>query len=350
MKCVRGQVLNQAFKLGTGSSKVATLHKNLSPSNRCGVSIVAAVGIMLILSVMGLTGISLLGATSGLAVDYMNAQQAFYISEAGLEWYSKQLEADDDWSDNASLTANNFANGSFTITVSNCQASSIDVVSTATVAGYENQPAQRVLSEHLNKSIAAFDYAIYASGDINTQQATDLTITGDTEFGVTGLPVIDFSYYEDIADHKVYENTAFNAGTYSGVWYIEGNVTINSNVTINGSIIATGNVGIPKDGTNVTISAVSPYPALICEGNFNFGNDTSNITITGLVYIGADMNGNFLAQKTTDFTVIGVIIVGGNFNLQQSDNVTITYQSPGGDVPGISGGGSPVSSSWQEVL
>jgi len=320
-----------------------------------GISVAGVIAIMLILSLLGIVGVSLLGSTSSLGLDYMQSQQVFYIAEAGREWYIEQIQADNNWSDNASSGdkgPKNFANGSFTITVSDCQTDSLDMVSTAVLTGYENQALQRVVSCHVERGIPdAFNYALYVGGNITSQGADNFTVTGEQAEGVTNFPSVNFFYYQSIADHVISGNHTFASGTYSGVWYVDGNVTVNSNVAINGSIISTGNIDM-NHNENITITAVSPNPALIAEGNFQF-QDSDHITITGLIYVGANLSGNFLMQKAEDINFTGSVLVAGNFNLQNSEDVNITYDEStlDGLPPGLSGGSSSVvASGWKEVL
>jgi hypothetical protein len=192
---------------------------------------------------------------------------------------------------------------------------------------------------------------LYVGGNINSSGATDFVVTGGQQSGATDFPAVNFSYYQGIADHVVSGNKTFAAGTYSGIWYINGNVTINSNVTINGSIISTGNVDVKKV-SNVTITASSPYPALVANGNFNF-EESDNITVSGLIFVGADLSGNFLMQKAEDITFTGTVIVAGNFNVQNTDDVSITYNDAIIDNPPpgfTSTTGAPTTSDWQEVI
>jgi Tfp pilus assembly protein PilX len=315
-----------------------------------GVSIIATVAIMLILSVLGIVAVSLLGSSSNLAVGYLQSQQAFYISQAGIEWYLEKLQNDTDWSDNTNESAKNFAGGAFTITIASPLANSIEVTSTATLAGYESQTMQRVTHTHVSRIPTAFNSALYIEGDIQDSGA-DYTVTGGQQSHASDLPTVDFSYYQGIADHVISGNYAFNAGTYSGIWYVDGAVNIASGVTLNGTIVATGQISL--NGTsNVTITATSPYPALVCEGNFHFQN-TDNITVTGLIYVGANATGNFLSQKAENVNFIGTIIVRGNFNIQNANNVNIVYDSSirENPPPGFSSTAYlTVVVSWEEVI
>jgi Tfp pilus assembly protein PilX len=322
-----------------------------------GVSIVATVGMMLILSILGLVGVSLFGSASSLSLDYMHAQQSFYIAEAGMEWYLEQLQNDANWSDNINEPARDFAGGNFTITVSNQQTDSITVTSTGIVTGYENLPIQRKSTAAITRSTIfdAYNYAVYAGGKIDTANTENLRINGSTKEDATNFPSVDYGYYQGIASpgQDKSGNYTFNAGTYSGIWYVDGNVTINSSVTINGTVVATGNISM-NGNEHITVNATSPYPALVTEGNFLFQN-VEDITVNGLIYVGANASGNFLSQNSEDINFYGTILVRGNFNLQGTKDVTITYNSAilNNPPPGFSGtgGASTINvTSWNEVL
>lgn len=124
--------------------------------NKKGVSIVAIVGIMLILSIIGLVGVSLLGSTSNASVNYLQSQQAFYIADAGAEWYLERLQNDSDWRTPppvpTSISPLNFGGGSFYITTSNANLDYINITSTGRIIGYENQPVKRVLTMRVDRT------------------------------------------------------------------------------------------------------------------------------------------------------------------------------------------------------
>lgn len=323
-----------------------------------GISIVGTVGIMLILSILGIVGVSLLGSTSSLALDYLQSQQAFYNTEAGLKWYLQQLKNDADWSNNAATGdkgPKDFAGGTFTITVSQCFTDSITVTSAGAIIGYESQPVQRksTISVTRSQSFDGYGYAIYVGGTIDTAGSENLVISGNQKNGATDLPTVDFAYYQSIAEHVISQNYTFTAGQYSGLWYIDGNATVDSGVTLNGGIIATGNISM-NGSTNIAITAVSPYPALVTNSNFLFQN-TDYINITGLIYVGANFTGNFLSQKAQNINITGTIFVGGNLNLQNTKNVSVTYDAsiidntpPGFTCPG--GTSSITTTGWKEIV
>jgi len=323
--------------------------------NKKGISVIAVVAVMLALSLLGIVAVALLGSVSSLGVDYLKARQAFYIAEAGRHWYLESLQSDNNWSDNATTGdrgPKNFAGGSFVITVSNCMADSITVTSAAVVTGYESQSIQRVVSCDVSRGLpTAFNYAIYVGGSIHTQGAEDFSVTGQQKEGVSDFPTVNFSYYQSIANHVETGAYTFSSGTYTGIWYIDGNVTFGSDVTLNGTVIATGNIDM-KSQSNITITSTLPYPALVSDGNYEF-NNAHNINITGLVFVGADLSGNLLTQKAEDITFIGSVLVAGNFNAQNSEDMSLIYNTEiaSNPPPGFSGGSQNIMmSGWKEVL
>ncbi|MCM8771085.1 MAG: hypothetical protein NC936_04380 [Candidatus Omnitrophica bacterium] len=86
------------------------------------------------------------------------------------------------------------------------------------------------------------------------------------------------------------------------------------------------------------------YPALVANGNFLF-QDGTDINILGLIYCGADLSGNLLMQQTQYVNFVGIVIVTGNVNLQQSEYVSVIYQDQG-QIEGVSGVGVL---EWQET-
>ena len=136
------------------------------------------------------------------------------------------------------------------------------------------------------------------------------------------------------------------------MWYVDGNVNIGSYVNINGGIISTGNVSIDRVN-NINITASATYPALVTQGKLDIKN-SGDIEINGLVYVGADLDGNMLAQGTTSVSITGTLLVAGNFNLQQSNTVSVTYDaSQTQNLQGISGGETEITitpqTDWDEI-
>ena len=160
------------------------------------------------------------------------------------------------------------------------------------------------------------------------------------------LPVIEvyLDSYKTIADHVAEEDKGkdkdkdgdeetftppFKSGeTYTGVYYIKGDVVIESNVTIYGTVVAEGDVNI--NATNVIIEAegdseeewnpVEGYPAIIADGTINMDGMT-NSSITGLVYATDDVK----MDGTSGVTFEGGLIVGKDLAAKDGEDLSISY-------------------------
>jgi len=209
-----------------------------------------------------------------------------------------------------------------------------------------------------NEIPEAYSYALYTGSSIDKDRATNLNITGSEKESATNFPTVDFAYYKSIASpgQDISGNYTFSAGTYSGIWYINGNVTISSNVTINGSVITTGKIDGSR-ASNVVVNPTSTYPSLIANNNIDFSRST-NVTISKLIYAGADGSGSLDFSRATTVNLTGTIIAYGAIDLSRSDSVTITYSSSiiTDPPPGISGGGGggaasiSVQKDWNEIV
>lgn len=324
-----------------------------------GTAIIAAILIMLIASVMGLAAASLLGTDTASSLNYMNSQEAFFIAEGGLEYYLEQLQGQTtSWTTPPTKPTNEtLGKGTFTITTANEQANSIDVTSTANLTGIGGETITRVVTVQVRRQSApeAFSYVLYVGNTIVTTGATNLTVTGDQQEGGSNFPTVNFSYYQDLAppSQKISGNHIFTSGgsPYSGIWYVNGNVTINSDVTINGTVVATGWIR-GREEQDITVNPTLAYPALVSNNYIDF-RDSDDVTINGLVYAGADGSGTFSARGTEDFSLTGTIIVAQWITFQDSEDATITYDSSivTNPPPGFSGSGSQTVgiSNWDEV-
>jgi len=286
--------------------------------------------------------------------NHKNSTKSLYIAEAGLQtgirYCLDNLISDTDWSDNdGSIYSNvSFSDGTYSVEFKNGTTSTIDVESTALVNG-----VNRVIRQTLTKETGiplAFNDVLYTEGNINASGARDLNVTGTQTKSGSDLPVVDYPSYQDIADTVVSGNYTFNAGTYSGIYYITGNVTIKTNVTINGTIISRKGVSA-RNYKNITINPASSNPAIIADNTVNLKN-TRDVTISGVVFSGADGGGNFIAQDSRDLTVTGTVISGGNISFKNSRDATITYDSsllttpPSYISDGVASG--VILSTWQD--
>lgn len=280
--------------------------------------------------------------------------EAFYIAEAGFQsgvrYILDNIVGDSDWSDNNSTVYSNisFGDGVYSVVLANGGTNYIDVESTGTINGVTRSIGQTITNE--TGVPEAYDDALYTEGSITTTGASNLGVTGtETQSGIE-LPVVVFASYEAIADTVIAGDKTFTIGTYSGIYYVTGDVTIDSDVTINGAIISEGGISA-RNNSNIIINSALPNPAIVANDEISF-RSTTNSTITGLVFSGADATGNFNAQSADTLTVNGTIISGGGIIFRNSSDVTVTYDgSILTNLPlYISNGATPgvILSAWQE--
>jgi Tfp pilus assembly protein PilE len=354
--------------------------------NNKGISLVAVVIVMLIVAILALVIASFMSSGSIASITDMQAEQAFYIANAGMECYLELLEADSDWSTPPAVFTNQaFGAGTFTITYTNQATNSIDITSTGKVTGWDGNSVQRVISQHVTKSDgsggypggvpAAFSYGIHcfgsnvdfksSTGTVNGNVASTNNVKNYGSMTINGTvtqdsPVpdpgpVDMAGYLAIADVVQPGNYIFNAGTYGSpgseqVWYIQGNATINSNVTIYGSVIADGQVNISSK-SSITITAASGYPAIISGSNISVSS-LSNSAITGLIYSENNITFNSLSNVTMNTSMLA----GNNISIKSGSNFSINYSSDISTNPppyfsGYSDGSITMTTSlWQETL
>lgn len=354
-------------------------------SDNKGLSLVAVVIVMLIVASLALLVASLMSSGNIVAITDMQAEQAFYIANAGMECYLELLQADTDWSTPPTVFTNQtFGTGTFTITYANQATDSIDVTSTGKVTGWDGNSVQRVITQHVVKSggsgypgglPAAFGYGIHCFGsNINFRNSTG-TVNGDVastvqvrNYGsmtINGIVTqnstvpdpgpIDMASYLAIADIVQPGNYTFLAGTYGSpgneqIYYINGAATIRSDVTIYGTVIATGNINV-SNRTNIHITSADGYPALIAGSSISVSTMSSS-TIDGLIY--ADNNVTF--DRLSNVTMNTCILAGNNISIQNGSNFTINYDTnittnPPPFFSGYSAGSATITTSlWQETL
>ncbi len=288
--------------------------------------------------------------TRGTGFDVVS-HQALWLTEAGIQDVICQLRTDAGYRSNPTPVGGSLGEGTYAVTVTrNDDIYALDAKGTVDVI-------TRQITQTLVVSVVpeGFNYAIYADGNIQTAFATNLTITGNQLEGGTNFPTVDFGLYQTLASpgQDISENYTFTSGTYSGIWHIDGNVTIESNVTINGSIITTKKITATRE-SDITVNPTSPYPALVADDAISFGR-SEDISIDGLIYAGADGSGAFDLGRAEGVDITGTIISGGNTDLSRSDGVTITYNSDiiSNPPPGITGGGTDASvdpqADWNEL-
>lgn len=316
-----------------------------------GFAVVTVIFILTIFASMGMAAVALLSGSAKRIGDEYRSQQAFEVAQAGVFYTAKTLASDADWSDNAGFTKN-FGPGSFTISFPSKTATTATIQSDGTVGGITRSIRQGVTK---GGGEVAFTKAFYTESDITMSGSSSgeidgdvsaggaindssaVTVTGDQQDGNTNANVPDplWSYWQSVATTTISGGYNFGSGTYSGVYYVDGNVTFSKNVTLNGTLVARGSVTMTGN-ENITINAVSPNPAIIAEGAILFSG-TSDVAINGWVITLSTLT----MTGTTGVTAEGGFIAAGDITLTGNSDTEVTYVTPvpgGGPVPGFTGG------------
>jgi len=107
---------------------------------------------MLIVASLALILASFMSSGGIAAITDMQSEQAFYIANAGMEWYLEQLDGNNNWKSPPAVKTNQaFGAGAFSITYANEDTKDIDVTSTGKVTGWDGNTVQRVITCHVNR-------------------------------------------------------------------------------------------------------------------------------------------------------------------------------------------------------
>lgn len=304
---------------------------------------------------------------SGYTID---SAKAFWLAEAGIQQVMYRLKNDSAYRANPVTVSGNLGDGSYSVSVVK-NASTYTLTAAGTVEGLSRTVGQSIIAV---AGGADFSDGIYADGNTLNFQGSSGTINGDirgrgniqnysgmtingtvTPNSPTDFAICDYPSYLAIANNVVNKNKTFTSGnTYSGIWYVNGSVTIQKNVTINGSIIATGGITISgtnnNRATNINITPGSNYPALVAGTNIT-SSYLQTSAIKGLIY--ARNNVAFDNNKAgTLFN--GSILAGSNISMKQGSGFTVTYNSQlqSNPPPYFSGSGGEATvtpqKDWQE--
>ena len=150
--------------------------------------------------------------------------------------------------------------------------------------------------------------------------SSGLAVSGDvTEDSTINVPNVALPSYESMADTVINGNQVFDSGTYTGIWYVKGNVTIASNVIFTGSIIATGDIDLAGEN-GITLTPTSPNPVLLSAADILADNATA-INIAGLVYAA----NNIQMNNTGNFILNGAMLAGAQITAQNGTDLSFTY-------------------------
>ncbi len=305
--------------------------------NRKGVSVIAVVITMMLVLMISLTAASLIGISARSAADNQISLKAFYIAEAGIQHYMKQLSADPDWSVPPSGGSKSFSGGSFNISWSGASKDKITVVSTGTLpVGGKNYT--RTVRTTVDRNPWGFtgNYILYPLAVNTGASPTNITFVyltgGDMLLGndvrvfaalgsgdvqstgsvykpgwftwrrdsansdqsiASNLPILNTSPYDSelaIASSYSPAGTVTLSGnqTLSGYTYINGDLVIDSSAKINAgsvppTIVVTGNITM-NGGTYSNRTVIADGIKMISGGSTIIGGpvaDTNNYVRIG---------------------------------------------------------------------
>lgn len=325
-----------------------------------GFSLLTVIFFLVAGGVLGASAVALVGSYSSMTVDEYHSQQAFDLAQSGLQYVTKELDGDSDWSDNDTIMFS-MGPGNVVVTYLDQTTTTATVRADGVVQGITTSASQTFRAS----GIVAFDKAIYTEKDIIVDGAATGNIYGpvsaagdiDDGSGVVfhedvdsndpdvSVPTPDWTYWQSLADQTIVGNYSFEAGTYNGIYYITGDVTVKSNVTLKGSIVSRGGVTL-NGAANVTIDAVPPNPAIIAEGEISI-TGSANLNINGFVF---SLNSLKLAGNT-DVTMVGGVVAKKDVTLSGNSDVDFSYDDSYAPTDGFDGGeiSGIVMSDWREV-
>jgi len=295
--------------------------------------------------------------------------QALWLAEAGIQKAFYTLKNDASYQNSPTTISGTLGGGTYSVScVKN--ANTYTFTSTGTVSSLNRKITQSVV---VGSTPEAFEYSFHGAHDIDfgnssgTVNGADISAIHNInhenkmhfgsgvdliEGSTVATPTVNLSTYAALATKTVSGNKTFTAGTYTGIWYVTGKVTINDGVIFNGTIVA-GDTIATQDNAKITLNPTASYPALITQTGKNITLKINESTITGLIYCGNDFT---IDGKDKVIAINGSLIAGHDMNLSNLDNTTITYNSNlfSNPPPGFSANGGTVTISvqkdWNEIV
>jgi len=295
-----------------------------------GVSLIIAVAIMLICSVLGVTMAKLLGVTSRASVDCLRSVQAFGLAQAGLNWYMMQLAGMPDWASAEDQTNITLGGGTFDVALSNKTATSLDFQVTGKIIGNDAAVIQRTMSQTAVKLPSAAQFAVYWGRD----NGAWLELRSNTKV------------YGDIWSRGT--TTVMSGSSVSGIVYRPGSEDVNGSGEYSEAAITPPYPLMPGINTAFYTNLINTYDALIdsVTGNTDKEQDTNLI-----------LNGNTL--KYRNFNTDGNITISGNgiivtsrsigLHSRNGDSGTLTISPSGGNIIFIAGRDLTVNSTKSDT-
>ena len=277
-----------------------------------------------------------------------DSAKALYVAEAGVTYYAKhELESDDDWSNNITEITKSFGNGTFTVTPTVTAQDVVTLQSTGLIALADTSFPRTV--EYSVRRFTPFNFSIYGGeagtgnvnltfvnngqinediyikGSFDATSSTNLTIDGELleNQSDTDIPDVDWGYWQFSADYNISGDYTFNGASYSGIYYIDGDVLLDyNNMNFQGTIIATGSIRFSHSNT-ITVTPDAGNPALIAGGNILIAHG-NNLTINGAMYA----VGSITIEQGNNINFGGALVFGDQLNADHASNIVSTISNP----------------------
>lgn len=307
-------------------------------SNKRGVSLIAAIVIVLLVSVLGADLALLLGATARASVDSFRSSQVLGLAQAGLNWYMMRLSEVADWSTEVDQSNVPLGPGTFDVTLTNKTSTRIDIEVTGKIGGSDGVTIKRTMSQRARKLPSASKFAVFWGRDTGAwlQLRSGTVISGDmwsagTAEVMSGCSVTDGVVYRPDTQDVI------GAGTFTEVSVTSPYPSmplITSTYYTN--LISAYNALIDANASATDIDQVTD---LALTGNTvncrDFSTD-GNITISGYGFIVANRNME-LHSTNGDSGTLTISPSGGNIVFIAARNLTVNSTKSDTAINGSSG-------------
>lgn len=265
--------------------------------NKKGLGIIAAVLIMLVVAVMGVTLASLLGTNTQSSVNYLQSQQAFFLAESGVQKALLALK-NNDWiswggANPKTISATLTGYGDYDVSVANPASTTPHITATGYIPNRSaSVKAVRVIEADAQQKSIFGQYGAFAGGS-----------GGGSSIGVK----LGGNAYTDSYDSSIgLYNVAGNIGQ-------DGDVGTNADISVSGSAVIKGDAVTGPSGTFNNDPAVTG--SITHDASVTFIPVVVPATLTSLASLGTVNSTTSISAGNYKYS---------DFNLASSDTITIT--------------------------
>lgn len=283
--------------------KACLIHQFLLQT-RGSFSIAFTFVVVLILLILGLVSYSILTVDSRLSINFVQAIQAQYLAEAGIEYSLKRIYNGESVADPESVS---LVGGTFNVASTNLD-SVVEITSTGMIAN-----AKKVIQVTVKSRPPISDYAIFATGEVTNVTSLD-------EFGdpAPSLMIDNAESLPNIEDQNLINMAISQDHVEEGVEYQPEHGYPNFNFYFSGS---TPNVTHVKGNLHV-LGGRTVYGIFLVEGDIILDGSAR---VYGVLYM---ITPNHVVihggGSPTESTVTGGIIANGNID-GTGNHITVLY-------------------------